>query len=118
MQYFYSSVFHLTDFTLKIKEDKRYYDLYKRVSTSRHQGLFAEFQKELAEQIKKMFTMSPPMIIHKPQEFVKNMIQRIPRTSEKSPLLWTQPVVMNNYYGQVCVKGRAGNMDEAQKVYP
>ena len=86
------------------------------MGSKRHKELFKTFQENLTQQMRNMLSVSPPMVIHKPLTFEKDMIQRIPNTSQETPLVWLQYVIMHNYYGKVCIKGRAGNRKDLLKL--
>ncbi len=62
-----------------------------------------------------MVTISPPMILHTPENFDKEMTFPIANRNPTPPLQWTQPVLMRNLYGHVCVKGRAGNTKDMEQ---
>lgn len=62
-----------------------------------------------------MVSISPPMVIHTQDTFDKRMTRPVGSRNPTPPLLWTQPVLMANWTGKVCEKGRAGNHEQMLK---
>ena len=56
-----------------------------------------------------MVTISPPMIVYTQETFHKDVARPICTRQPAPPLQWTQPALLRNLYGHVCVKGRADN---------
>lgn len=67
------------------------------------------FRVHMIEKMKHMLSTSPPLVLHLPEFFAKDMIDSICGSSTEPPLHWRRPVIMNSYHGVVCVKGMAGN---------
>lgn len=69
------------------------------------------FFKSSRQQAVRMVSISPPMVIHTQHTFDKKMVHPVRSRNPTFPLLWTQPVLLYNWVGEVCAQGRAGNSE-------
>lgn len=86
--------------------------LVEKAKNGDKKDLFRRFCDQLIILSVRMVTVSPPMILHKPDLFDKQAIHPLVSRNPESPLHWLQPVVLRNLYGHVCVKGRADNKEK------